>query len=167
MKVQVTRNPSTHSGTPGWLRTEEEFTCNTLELPWKENKKGLSCIEAGTYFGKVEYHSKYGHDIIRLEDKNGRKGILFHNGTFAGDVEVDADHDSQPDYVSQVQGCIEVGDNFALMTRKDGKQQLGIVHSVATLTKLTAHLGPGRHEFLFQWAEGCAPQPPEVNYVPK
>ena len=157
MKVRIVRNPSSPTGTPGWLRTEEDFTCNTLELPYKNNKTGLSCIEAGTYFGRVEYHPHYKCNVIRLEDKNGRKGILIHNGNFAGDIEVDADHDKVPDYVSQVEGCIEVGAGYGLVERKDKKLQFGITKSKDTLARLTEHLGPGRHEFIIQWAEGWPP----------
>ena len=37
-------------GTNGKLECEGKLICNTIELPWKNNEKRVSCIPEGKYF---------------------------------------------------------------------------------------------------------------------
>ena len=37
-------------GTNGKLKCDGEFICYTIELPWKNNEKRVSCIPVGKYF---------------------------------------------------------------------------------------------------------------------
>lgn len=157
MEILLTRNASAPTGTPGWLLTEDEFTCNTLELPWKGNRKKLSCVKADQYRLTIEYHDHFKCEVIRLEDKNGRVGVMLHPMNFAGDVEIDANHDRIPDFFSQSEGCIGVGTGFGLISRPDGVRQLGIKDSRKTLAALIEHLGVGQHKLTIRWTDGAAP----------
>lgn len=57
----------------------EVLRVGTLELPWRDNKKGESCIPEGTYTCKRFQSSKFGNtfEVCNVPD---RQGILFHTG---------------------------------------------------------------------------------------
>ena len=65
------------SGTNGTLASEGQFICNTIELPWKENKKRVSCIPEGKYLLRKRYAPKFGWHLEVVGVKN-RTFILFH-----------------------------------------------------------------------------------------
>lgn len=158
MKCIIRRRKSGSDGTPGRLVSEKGFACDTLELPWKDNQRGISCIKAGSYLGWLWQSPSMGRMVVRLEDKNGRKDCLIHNGNFAGDQTIDLDQDGTPDNLTQVHGCTEVGQGYGVLGRPDGRgKQFGILSSKDTLAKLVAHLGPGSHEFIYAWDQGCEP----------
>ena len=59
---------------------------HTLELPWKQNQRNVSCIPEGSYLASREYHTKKGH-VFRLHNVEGRSGILIHVGNSLDDTE--------------------------------------------------------------------------------
>jgi hypothetical protein len=64
--------------TTGTLSINGERECHTLELPWRNNRRGVSCIPAGVYrLAWVESPSFKRH-TLRLEDVPDRDGILIH-----------------------------------------------------------------------------------------
>lgn len=67
------------------------YSCKTLELPWKDDKKNVSCIPAGKYKAFL----RTDHKIWRVEltGTGNRTHIQIHNGN----------------YPSQIDGCILVG----------------------------------------------------------
>lgn len=92
------------SQTKGDLLIEKNgssYQCKTLELPWKENKKQVSCIPEGTYPVKVRYSKKYGTHL-HITDVPNRDLILIHWGNYAGSVNKKTGY---PD----IKGCILVG----------------------------------------------------------
>jgi hypothetical protein len=64
-------------GTNGKLECEGKLICNTIELPWKQNERRVSCVPEGKYFLRKRYSKKYQWHIEVLSVK-GRSGILFH-----------------------------------------------------------------------------------------
>ena len=64
----------------------------TLELPWKDNKPGISCIPTGEYLAKVHAAPKF-EWCLWLQNVPGRSEILIHSGN----------------YTSQILGCILPG----------------------------------------------------------
>jgi hypothetical protein len=68
-----------------WLdekQTLGEITCGdvsvfSLELPWLNNQRRISCIPDGTYICKLENHHKFGW-CYRLFNVPNRDGILIH-----------------------------------------------------------------------------------------
>lgn len=152
MKITITRGKSSDTGTPGILLTENGFTCDTLELPWRNNKTGESCVISDTYNAALWYSKSLGRTVVRLEDKHGRKDCLLHNGNFAGDT--------GKGLKTQVHGCTEVGRGFGeidLDGRPGGTAQSGILNSKSILLALVAHLGEGKHEVTYKWSDGCEP----------
>jgi hypothetical protein len=64
-------------GTNGKLECEGKFICYTIELPWMENQKRVSCIPEGKYFIKKRYSNKFKWHL-EIVDVKKRSLILFH-----------------------------------------------------------------------------------------
>lgn len=64
-------------GTNGELWHDGKLICKTIELPWKENAKRISCIPEGRYSLIIKWHKKHGW-VILLHEVPERKGILMH-----------------------------------------------------------------------------------------
>ncbi|KDN56710.1 DUF5675 family protein [Flavobacterium seoulense] len=64
-------------GTNGKLLCEGKFICYTIELPWKNNEKRVSCIPEGKYFIRKRYSQKFKWHLEVVDVKN-RSLILFH-----------------------------------------------------------------------------------------
>jgi len=60
---------------------EKVFQCYTLELPWKNNEKRVSCIPKNTYNVEKRYSTKYKNHFHVLDVPN-RSYILIHNGNY-------------------------------------------------------------------------------------
>lgn len=95
-KVTLIRIAMTPRVTLGVLKLDDMPLCVTLEDPWNNNKRGVSCIPTGVY--KCVPHSgpKY-KNVWRLENVPGRDAILIHAGNSTKDTE----------------GCILVGSEFS------------------------------------------------------
>lgn len=64
-------------GVNGTLEINGKLFCNTIELPWKENQKRVSCIPEGKYPLRKRYSRKFGRHIELVNVKN-RSLILIH-----------------------------------------------------------------------------------------
>lgn len=64
-------------GTNGKLACDGQFICSTIELPWRENQKGISCIPEGYYLLRKRYSRKFKWHIEVVAVKN-RSFILLH-----------------------------------------------------------------------------------------
>ena len=64
-------------GTNGTIQSEGKVICNTIELPWKNNEKRVSCIPEGKYFIRKRYSQKFKWHLEVCDVKN-RSFILFH-----------------------------------------------------------------------------------------
>lgn len=97
--VTLARLARSDQGTEGILLAGN-FNCKTLELPWRENARQVSCIPSGEYDVEVRLSNKYGrvYWVRRVPD---RTYILIHSGNYAGDV--------SKNYKSHVMGCILLG----------------------------------------------------------
>lgn len=103
MNVTITREDSRNHGTFGTIRAERDgdvFECVTLELPWRGNRRSLSCIPEGTYQCDWSHSGSFGK-CYRLRDVPERSGILIHAGNYAGD--------RTRGLLSNVDGCILLG----------------------------------------------------------
>ena len=61
-------------GTNGELKL---VVCNTIELPWLQNQRNVSCIPEGRYELKQRTTANRGQHLLVLNVK-GRDGILIH-----------------------------------------------------------------------------------------
>jgi hypothetical protein len=92
------------------------FEFKTLELPWKENQRRISCIMGGKYKVEKRYSPKFGLCFHFLNVK-GRDHILCHAGNYHDDT----------------LGCILPGAGF---TDIDGDGYTDVYSSKVTLNKL-------------------------------
>lgn len=95
------------------------FEFKTLELPWKDNQRRISCIPEGEYMvWKMKPTLKRKYEYFHVQDVPGRDAILFHPGN----------------YTSQILGCILPGEKH-IDLNKDGL--IDITNTTATLKILT------------------------------
>lgn len=112
--LTLTRFQQANDLTFGTLQNGEEFICYTLELPWKDNKKAISCIPEGEYLVDhllVSASGKY-VDIYKINNVKGRTGILIHKGNYPKDT----------------RGCILVGTEVEPMARAIKNSRVGLEH---------------------------------------
>ena len=75
--------------TLGELFLNGERMCDTLELPYKDNQRNISCIPAGEYKVRLRLPRESAtRDYIHLliQDVSDRDYILFHRGNSAKDT---------------------------------------------------------------------------------
>ena len=121
------------NGTFGKLYFNGRFICYTVERPWNNNKKGISCIPEGTYdiqhYTSERYDDNFilvNHDLGVGWDGTQRTRILIHIANFVDDVE----------------GCIGVGLELHQQTwgvahsklAMDVVRKLINEHNIATIT---------------------------------
>ncbi len=69
-------------GTNGTLYHNGRVLCHTIELPWRDNQRQVSCVPEGTYRLCRDTFPKHG-DQLALLDVPGRDGILIHPANHA------------------------------------------------------------------------------------
>lgn len=111
--------------TKGILRSGT-FVCDTLELPWKDNKKNVSCIPTGTYECSVAHMQSMNIDAYLLSNVENRDGIFIHPGNYAFGKKVDTS------------GCILIGNAFE---DRNGDGTDDVVNSRLTFAKFMAYFG--------------------------
>ena len=84
--INIVREIMDQRGVQGALRCGA-FSCFTLERPWLNNQRRVSCIPAGTYKGRVLPSPRFGIDLPELLDVPGRDQILIHPGNTIDDTE--------------------------------------------------------------------------------
>lgn len=95
---------------------QKRFECRSLELPWKNNERQISCIPEGDYWCDPRATPERGNHFI-IQGTLPRELILIHTlNTFR-----------------QTKGCIGVGMDFADI---DGDSQLDITRSRITLDRI-------------------------------
>jgi len=98
------------------------FMCLGLELPWRNNQRGISCIPEGLYKCEM-YMSPSRHMIVpQFINVDSRSHIQIHPGN----------------YTSQIQGCQLPGDAIKDINN-DGI--LDVSNSLSTFQKLMAVIG--------------------------
>lgn len=98
--------------------TEIEATFTTLELPWRNNENGNSCILSGYYTVEPRRSEKHGQHLL-VNNTAPREMILLHAG-------------NSP---SNSSGCALIGSGFGDFDA-DGRRE--ITSSRAAMKKLTA-----------------------------
>lgn len=106
-------------GTFGKLETDN-FSCYTVELPWRENQRRISCIPEGEYVCQLRYfsdpsHKWYQRSYYEVNSVPGRSAIFIHIANFPSDIE----------------GCIGLGKAQAV-TQQGQKM---ITHSAKTINE--------------------------------
>lgn len=95
MKLILERFAYTPMGTFGRLSGLDIFT---LEEPWRNNQRQISCIPEGRYRCKRIMSPKFGN-VFEITNVSGRSHILIHKGNTIDDVE----------------GCVLVGNKLGVL----------------------------------------------------
>lgn len=64
-------------GVNGTLTLNYNRICDTIELPWRNNQRRISCIPEGRYLLRKRYTGRFGWHC-RVLDVPGRSAILIH-----------------------------------------------------------------------------------------
>lgn len=141
MYAVIKRGKQSKKQTLGELELFDEsgkllFACKTLELPWKNNEHGVSCIDArnGKPYKVVPRYTAKRKAHFHVLDVKDRTWILIHSGN----------------YYSDIKGCILVGAKF-IDINKDGYKD--VVSSRATLNKLVRFAPDGFELFIIYEGE--------------
>jgi len=119
--ITLTRTKKTAKQTLGELRSfDGKFGCDTLELPWKDNARNISCIPTGNYICKKKWTLKFG-SVYEVQDVKNRTGIYLHKGN----------------YFFNVQGCIMLG---SLPKDINGDDELDIQNSTLITNAFAKYL---------------------------
>jgi hypothetical protein len=105
-QVFLIRTSVSDQGTSGML-VMGGFNCYTLELPWRDNKRSISCVPQGQYTVIQRASPKYGK-IYWVTEVPSRSYILIHSGNYAGDV--------NKGYKTHVKGCILLGQKMGTLS---------------------------------------------------
>lgn len=98
MKMTLVRVAETPFGTFGVLMDGGLPFCLTVERPWKNNVRNVSCIPEGEYVCRAVKSPKFGN-TFEVCGVPGRSAILFHKGNLMEDSH----------------GCIILGERFDLL----------------------------------------------------
>jgi hypothetical protein len=112
-------------GTEGYVLTPG-FNCYSLELPWHDNKRSISCIPAGVYDVELRQSPKYGK-IYWVRRVPNRSYILIHSGNFGGDVD--------KNFKSHTKGCILLGRKFGFLG-----DQRAVLNSRVAIRAFMSHM---------------------------
>lgn len=127
-------------GTNGTLTLNGHFVCFTIELPWKENKRNISCIPEGKYELKARYSPKFKNHLEVL-DVHNRSLILLHPANSA---------------LKELRGCIApvkqlTGVGKGIYSKLALEKVLSIFHQAAERReKVTININSNRYEYLKQ-----------------
>ncbi|WP_028666579.1 DUF5675 family protein [Runella zeae] len=77
MNLILNRLQASELGTNGEITVEGKHVCYTIERPWLDNQRRISCIPTGRYQLKPRFSQKFKYHLILL-DVPGRDLILIH-----------------------------------------------------------------------------------------
>ena len=89
INLLIIRDTFTENSTIGKLYLNGEQMCDTLENPYLDNQKNISCIPAGEYKVRIRVARESAtRDYVHLlvQDVPNRSYILFHRGNTAKDT---------------------------------------------------------------------------------
>lgn len=91
--LHLIRYPEQNGGTPGQINFQDQIICFTLELPWRGNRPGASCIPMEKYKIDYTYSPRFKKNTYEVLQVPGRIGIRIHSANF----------------IHQLHGCIAPG----------------------------------------------------------
>lgn len=83
--IYLNRLVSTDKFIKGVLCNDDGPLCYTLELPWRDNARDISCIPEGVYDVYFASSVRFG-PCFRFAYVGHRSNILIHVGNFVGDT---------------------------------------------------------------------------------
>lgn len=137
--IKIDRWGTSPQGTFGELHLrcggETVFRCFTVERPWKDNQRNVSCIPAGRYRTKLQDHVKVdgtSYKALEILKVPGRDNIEIHIANTMEDVK----------------GCIGVGDSVGFVNGL-----WAVTNSAKTYWDLMSIIGEDRCVVRIDWVD--------------
>ncbi len=127
-------------GTNGTLTLNGHFVCFTIELPWKENQRSISCIPEGKYQLRARHSAKFNNHLQVLDVPN-RAYILIHPANNA---------------IKELRGCIApvnllTGIGNGINSKLALQKLLSLFHQAKDRNeKVILNINSNRYEYLRQ-----------------
>lgn len=85
--MKLTRTVQTDAATLGTLTNDAgEQEAITLELPWRDNQPGISCIPAGSYTCTRRFSPAHNRDLFWVDGVPDREAVELHVGNTVRDT---------------------------------------------------------------------------------
>ena len=107
---------------------ELEFICKTLELPYRDNERNVSCIPEGFFDVLPRQSPKYGNHL-HITGVPNRSLILIHHGNYVGSPNPKT---GLPD----IRGCVLVGKDHIDITGDGIKEVTASKNTMKELMKV-------------------------------
>ncbi|MGV8815378.1 MAG: DUF5675 family protein [Gelidibacter sp.] len=139
MEISLTRVYKS-GGTNGTLTLNGHFLCFTIELPWRENKRLISCIPEGVYELQPRFSDKHKAHLQVLDVFN-RSQILIHGAN---------------DAFRELQGCIApvmqlTGIGTGIQSQRALQKLLSLCHQARDKKEpILLNINSNRYEYLKQ-----------------
>lgn len=131
-RVELFRSMSTVQGTVGKM-----LSFATMEPPWRDNARRVSCIPPGIYQCHITKSPRYGHvyTVVGVPD---RDHILIHAGNFGGDESLG--------FKTNTEGCILLG-------KRDGSLlgQRAVLASRGAVSEFNQTMNGEPFELVISW----------------
>lgn len=85
--LEIRRYPEYFGTTPGEFVFMDKIVGYSIELPWRDNAKGRSCIPAGEYGLIVNQSARFKKLLPLVQDVPGRSGIRIHGANKVTELE--------------------------------------------------------------------------------
>ena len=119
-RARLIRVESSDHGTLGVLSSRGlPGPVHTIEPPWRDNRRNLSCIPPGTYRVVPHRSPRFGRCLL-VTDVPGRSHVLFHAGNVGGDI--------KRGFHTHTHGCILPGTRAGKLSVK-GRMQRAVLAS--------------------------------------
>lgn len=155
-RLELFRTRTGDTGTLGNLvLAERGKVWHSLELPWRDNHRGHSCIPGWRGVARLRPSTKWSPRtdgrLYGLVDVPGRDNVLIHAATWAGDADLG--------WKAELLGCIAPGMRFGQLTPPDfTRPQDCVIESRKALTELMDLLaGDEEIELSVKWDAGVEP----------
>lgn len=157
-RLTILRDNTSDQGTFGVGTVREDgdslFRCEWVELPWRDNAAGLSCVPAGiVYTAHIVQSTHFGRAVYLLDNVPGRDLIEVHPANWAGD--------RAKGWHSDLRGCCAPGLARAVMAPEEHgvrmAPQAAVTSSSHTLDLFMDATRQERIEITFLWAPGIDP----------
>lgn len=117
----------------------EDLNLYTLERPWANNARGVSCIPTGSYKVTFAWSNRFKKLMPRLLYVPGRDGVLIHGGNTEFDTEgcilvgldrhgdtITSSQKALAFFVEWLGTALRNGDVYCDIVMNDGGQALGV-----------------------------------------
>lgn len=119
-RARLQRLETSDHGTVGRLSADGLGALFTMEPPWRDNRRSVSCILPGTYRVIPHRSPRFGRCLL-VTDTPGRSHILFHAGNLGGDKSLGLR--------THTAGCVLPGLHRGKLKTRSGKMQRAVLAS--------------------------------------